>query len=85
MQHLAGYRLADCLDDLTADQEIFVALIASEHIRIQARLAGADVPPGKHRQRAGEDSYGKLLEEHSRLKELHNEFSNDLEKCTKPL
>ncbi len=60
-----------------------MALAASEQIRIQARLAGADVTPGRHR--AGDDSYGKLLEERRRLTELHNEFSHDIEKCTKPL
>ncbi len=59
--------------------------MGSERIRIQARLAGADMPPAKHKQRKGEDSYGKLLEERRRLKELHNEFSHDIEKCTKPL
>ncbi len=60
-----------------------MALAASEQIRIHARLAGAGVPPGRHR--AGDDSYGKLLEERHRLRDLHNEFSHDLEKCSKPL
>lgn len=74
------------MDDLTFNQEIFVALAASEQIKFQARLAGAKIDDKPHRRKSGRDEYGELLERRARMKQMDEEFSRDLEKfVNKPL
>jgi len=88
MQHLAGYRLAGgCIDDLTCNQELFVALVAEEELRLKARLAGAKVPPARrHTSSTGQrDNYGELLEQQKRMRELQKNDEEISMKCGKPL
>ena len=88
MQHLAGYKLAGgCIDDLTCNQELFVALVAEEELRLKARLAGAKVPPARrHTASTGkQDHYGELLEQQKRMLEQGKNEEEHIEKCGKPL
>ncbi|MGB5101054.1 MAG: hypothetical protein WBN94_10720 [Methanothrix sp.] len=78
---MAGYRLAGGnADDLTANQELFVALVAYEQIKFQARLAGAEIKDSPRRS-SKEDRYGELLERRRQMKEMDAEFAGTIEAC----
>lgn len=87
IEHIAGYRLAGGnADDLTPNQELFVALVAEEQTMFQARLAGADVKERPRKSRKSEDPYGDLLEKRAELKRMDEEFrKNPDEFLNKPL
>jgi hypothetical protein len=74
------------MDDLTFNQEIFVALAASEQIKFQARLAGAKIDDKPRHRKFGKDEYGELLERRARMKRMDDEFLRNREKfVNKPL
>lgn len=64
-----------------------MALVASEQITLQARLAGAKIDDKPSRRRSStKDEYGEILERRRRMKELDAEFSKDISKfLNKPL
>jgi hypothetical protein len=74
---------------LTANQELFVAMVATEQIKMRARLAGAEVKEGPRRKgRKGEDPYGKVLARRKEMQALDSEFRSNpvsFERYTKPL
>ncbi len=82
--HLAGYRLAETIDDLTCDQEAFVGHVAFEMTKLKAKIAGAEIKDSP-RQNPGEDSYGKLLER-GNYRDLQAKFAERLrQSANKPL
>ena|GEM_PF-1650231 len=87
IEHIAGYRLAGGnADDLTPNQELFVALVAEEQTMFQARLAGADAKERPRKSRKSEDPYGDLLEKRAELKRMDEEFrKNPNDFLNKPL
>jgi hypothetical protein len=83
---VAGYRLADGnVDDLTCDQELFVAMVAYEQIKFRARLAGADVKDNPRRSSGNsdrkQDRYGELLEKRRKMKEMDLQFAGTIDQC----
>lgn len=77
------------MSNLTANQELFVALVAIEQIKLGAKMAGAEVKerPRKGRKK-GKDAYGELLERRARMAEMAKQIQADpesLEKYSKPL
>ena len=87
IEHIAGYRFAGGnADDLTPNQELFVALVAEEQTMFQARLAGADVKERPRKARKGQDPYGDILERRERMKRMDEEFGKNPDKfLNKPL
>lgn len=87
IEHIAGYRFAGGnADDLTPNQELFVALIAEEQTIFQARLAGADVKERPRKSRKGEDPYGDMLQKRAEYARMDEEFrKNPDEFLNKPL
>jgi hypothetical protein len=65
-----------------------VALVATEQIKMKARLAGAKVEDKPRKGRKGEDAYGEVLARREKMKSLDSEFRSNpasFEKYTKPL
>jgi hypothetical protein len=63
-------------------------MVATEQIKLQARLAGAEVKDGPRRRRKGEDPYGDMLARRQKMKALGAEFQKDpayFKKYMKPL
>lgn len=89
MEHLAGYRLATNIDDLTLAQEFFVILAAQEEIKMRIRLAGGGEMPETARvtgTASQEDSYGKCLEDWHRQHEVERLVKENLKRyINKPL
>jgi hypothetical protein len=67
------------MDDLTYNQELFVAMVASEQVKMRVRLAGGEVKEKPSRRKTKNDSYGELLEQRQRFKGMDAEFSKDPE------
>ena len=61
-------------------------MVASEQIRMQVKLAGGEVKDKPSRRKTKSDSYGELLEQRQRFKDMDAEFSRDAEQfVNKPL
>jgi hypothetical protein len=77
--------------DLTYNQEILVALIATEQIKMQVKLAGGEIKDRRPRRAIkskDKDPYGEILERNKRMKEMTEKIKTDpemLEKYTRPL
>lgn len=89
LEHNAGYRLAGGeVSNLTANQEIFVALVAIEQIKLSAKMAGAEVKERPRKQEKGKDAYGEMLERRARMADMAKQIQADpesLAKYSKPL
>ncbi len=64
-------------------------MVATEQIKMQARLAGAEVKDSPRRKgRKGDDPYGKVLAKRKEMQALDSEFRSNpasFERYTKPL
>ena len=61
-------------------------MVASEEIRMKVKLAGGEVKDKPSRRKTKNDSYGELLEQRQRFKDMDAEFSRDAEQfVNKPL
>ena len=61
-------------------------MVASEEIRMKVKLAGGEVKVKPSRWKTKKDSYGELLEQRQRFKDMDAEFSRDAEQfVNKPL
>jgi hypothetical protein len=63
-------------------------MVATEQIKLRARLAGAEIKDGPRRRRKGEDPYGDMLARKKKMKAMGAEFQKDpasIEKYMKPL
>ena len=63
-------------------------MVATEQIKMKARLAGAEVKDRPRKGRKGDDAYGAMLARRKEMKTLDSEFRGDpasFEKYTKPL
>lgn len=52
-------------------------MVASEQIMMQVKLAGGEVKGKPSRRKKKDDSYGELLEQRQRHKDMDAEFSRD--------
>lgn len=87
IEHIAGYRFAGGnADDLTPNQELFVARVAEEQIKFQARLAGTKVEDRPRRARQSDDPYGEMLKRREMMRQMDAEFRKNPEQfLNKPL
>jgi hypothetical protein len=64
-------------------------MVATEQIKMHARLAGAEIKEGpSRRSRKGEDPYGEMLARRKEMKAMGEEFRKNPDcfaKYTKPL
>jgi hypothetical protein len=63
-------------------------MVATEQIKMRARLAGAEVKDSPRKGRKGDDHYGRVLAKRQEMKALDSEFRSNpvsFEKYSKPL
>jgi hypothetical protein len=63
-------------------------MVATEQIKMRARLAGAEVKDSPRKGRKGDDNYGRVLARRKEMKALDSEFQSNpvsFEKYSKPL